>query len=98
MDDLIEDIFKFNDKIIPTLRRVHGIDFFIKVNHNDTVSLNIENQDALQHGLHLPPLGVDEAIPPLRKTIVSFIASKKGYIGGDCVINEHGEYLDVEVN
>ena len=29
-NDLIEEIFKRNDKIIPTLRRVHGVDFFIK--------------------------------------------------------------------
>jgi hypothetical protein len=31
-NDLIEEIFKINQKIIPTLRRVHGVDFFVKIN------------------------------------------------------------------
>jgi len=34
-NDLIEDIFRKHDKIIPTLRKVHGVDFFIKLNKKE---------------------------------------------------------------
>ncbi len=68
----------------------------IKVNLNDEVVLNVDNQDNVEHGLHLPTYNIIESVPSLQKKQVRFVATKTGTEVGVCS-SDHGERLNVEV-
>jgi len=68
----------------------------VKVKLGDTVVFNIDNQDNEDHGLHLPQFGVSEAILPLQKSSVQFVASQVGSVATSCAAN-HPEKINVIV-
>jgi plastocyanin len=68
----------------------------VKVKLGDTVIFNIDNKDNEDHGLHLPQFGVAEAVPPLQKTSVQFVASQAGSVATSCATN-HPEKINVIV-
>jgi len=67
-----------------------------RVNLNDTVIFTIDNRDNEDHGLHLPQFGVAEAIPPLQKTSIQFVASQVGSVATSCATG-HPEKINVIV-
>lgn len=68
----------------------------VDVNLGDTVVFNIDNRDNENHGLHLPEFNVAEAIPPLQKTSVQFIANRTGATTSSCA-TDHPEKVIVNV-
>lgn len=69
----------------------------IEVNLNDRVTLNIENKDNVNHGLHLPEFDVVESILPLSRKQIIFTAAKQGMLAGSCANEAHKENLTVNV-
>lgn len=68
----------------------------VRVKLGDTVVFNIDNKDNENHGLHLPQFGLAEAIPPLQKTSIQFVASQEGSVSTSCAAG-HPEKINVIV-
>jgi len=68
----------------------------VRVRLGDTVIFNIDNKDNENHGLHLPQFGLAEAVPPLQKTSIQFVANKTGSVSTSCAVG-HPEKINVIV-